>query len=132
MNLSMLKKPTLIISALVALGVGGAILAVPDAFYASNGITLGPNASLRNEIRAPGGALVGTGFLMLVGAFVPRIANTGLLIAATIFLGYGFARLLSMVIDGVPAINLMAASGLELTIGLLCLAVLVQANRYNP
>jgi len=129
MNFQILQKSTLVISALVALGVGGAILAVPDAFFGSNGITLGPNVNLRNEIRAPGGALVGTGLMMLIGALFARMANTGLLIAATIFLGYGTARLLSMVVDGLPESGLVAATGLELAIGLLNLAVYMRAHR---
>lgn len=126
---SKLVKSTLLVAGLVAIGIGGAILSMPEAFYANYGITLGPDANLMNEIRAPGGTLLGTGLLMLLGVFVPSLSLASLLVAATVYLSYGTSRLLSMIVDGVPDDGLVAASGLELAIGLLCLAALLRMRQ---
>lgn len=128
MTRSRLIRPALVVSGLVAVGIGGAILTVPEAFYGSYGITLGQGASLMNEIRAPGGALLGAGLLMLLGVFIPRLALASLLVAITIYLGYGIARIASMIVDGLPDNGLVAASGFELAVGILCLVALLRAR----
>ncbi len=118
----------LVVAGLVAMAIGGSILTIPEAFYASSGITLAQDAGLMSEIRAPGGALFGSGILMLLGVFVQSFLIASLSIAATVYLSYGASRLLSMTIDGLPGSSLIVASGVELAIGALCLYALLSAQ----
>ena len=103
MQNSKILKAILFVSGLVATGIGAAILFTPAAFYALNGIRLGNDISLLNEIRAPGGALLAIGLLIMSGAFVTRLTFTATLLAALLYLAYGLSRILSMAIDGMPA-----------------------------
>ncbi len=59
MTLIRFQTITLGISGVTALGIGAFILAGPHAFYAGYGITLGGDASLLSESRAPAGSVIG-------------------------------------------------------------------------
>ena len=119
-------KTILIISGLIASGVGAAILFSPVAFYASYGIEPGGNINLLNEIRAPGGALLASGILITSGAFVDKLAFTAVVISTLLYLSYGLSRVMSIVIDGMPAEGLVQAAVLEIVIGLACIFALVK------
>ena len=115
-------QATLSISGLIAVAIGIALLLAPAAMHGANGVELSPNASLLSEIRAPGGALLALGGLILSGAFIPRLRFSATLIAAAVYLSYGFARLLSIAVDGMPATGLIGATLTELVLGALCAA----------
>ena len=66
MKNSNVVKTVLILSGLIASGIGGAIVFDPVIFYATYGIELAGNNSLFNEIRAPGGALLASGILIML------------------------------------------------------------------
>ena len=51
----------LVISALLLLTIGSAILLAPHAFHGGNGIILGDDPNLLSEVRAPGGLLAASG-----------------------------------------------------------------------
>ena len=55
--------------------------------------------------------------LVLAGAFVPTLAHTSTLVAATVYLGYGASRVLAFALDGTPAPGLVVAAIVELAIG---------------
>ena len=133
MNNSKVLKTILIISGLVIIIIGAAILFVPATFFATNGIMLGNDSSLLSEIRAPGGALLASGIFILAGAFVPRLTLTAVLLSALLYLSYGFSRILSMVVDGIPSEGILIAAVVELGIGLACLFALVKyrGNEYR-
>jgi hypothetical protein len=126
MKNSKMLKTILIISGLIASGVGAAILFSPVAFYASYGIEPGGNISLLNEIRAPGGALLASGILIMSGAFVDKLAFTALMVSTLLYLSYGLARVMSIAIDGMPAEGLVQAAVLEIVIGLACIFALIK------
>lgn len=117
------------VSGLTAIGIGAAILVAPVFFHAGNGIDLGANASLLSEIRAPGGALLVLGTMMLVGVAVSAFTHASTAIAAAVYLAYGASRLLAMALDGLPAPGLIVATGAELAIGLACATVLYRRHR---
>jgi hypothetical protein len=119
-------KAVLLISGLIAAGVGGTILSMPVAFYATYGIELDGNISLLNEVRAPGGALLASGILIMSGAFVSKLTFTSAVVATLLYLPYGLSRILSMTIDGIPAEGLVQAAGLEMAIGLICVFALAK------
>lgn len=111
-------KTILVISGLIVTGVGGTVLFMPVTFYAGNGIDLGGNISLLNEIRAGGGGLLVVGMLIVSGAFVARLTFTSTVISMLMFLSFGTSRILSMAIDGMPAEGLVNATVLEMVMGL--------------
>jgi len=118
-NLKVIKI-VLLVAGLIAIVIGGAIVTIPAVFYATYGIQLGSDVSLLNEIRAPGGALLATGILIFSAAFVTRLTFTSLVVATLLYLSYGLARILSMVIEGMPDEGLVQAAVLEIVIGLVC------------
>jgi len=126
MKNSKVLKTILFVSGLIATVTGGAILFMPVAFFATNGIELGSSISLLSETRAPGGALLASGILIMSGAFVANLTFTSAVVSVLVFLSYGVSRILSMVIDGVPAEGLVQAAGLEIVIGLACVFVLIK------
>jgi len=123
MKNSRVLKVVLFVSGLIAAGIGGAILVMPAAFYASNGIDLGGNVSLLNEIRASGGALLAAGILIISGCFVASLTFTAVVVASLLYLAYGLSRILSFGIDGMPSEGLMQAANLEIVIGVVCVCV---------
>lgn len=119
-------KAILLISGIIATVIGGAILAVPTAFYATYGIEPGANVNLLNEMRASGGGLLASGILILSGVFVARMSFTSLVVSTLLYLSYGLSRVLSMVMDGVPIEGLVQSAVLEIIIGLVCVFALVK------
>ena len=121
MKNSKVLKIVLFVSGLIAASVGGAILLMPADFYASNGIDLGGQVSLLNEIRASGGVLLAAGILIISGSFVANLTFTAVVIASLLYLSYGLSRILSFTIDGMPSDGLVQAAALEIAIGVVCL-----------
>ena len=126
MKNSNVLKSLLIISGLVAAAIGAGILFAPVAFYATYGIALGGNASLLNEIRAPGGALLVSGILIISGAFVKKLTFTAVVVSTLLYLSYGLSRVISIAIDGMPVEALVQAAVLEIVIGVACVFALIQ------
>ena len=129
MKQSITFKTILFLSGLIGVAVGGAILFVPVPFYATTGIELGGNINLLNEIRAPGGSLLASGILVMLGAFVDKLAYTSTVVAALAYLSYGLSRILSMAVDGKPATELILVAVLEIIIGLLCVFAFMKYQR---
>jgi hypothetical protein len=124
MKNSKVLKTVLFLAGLIAAGIGGTILLMPSAFYATYGIDLGENISLLNEVRAPGGALLAAGILIISGSFVVSMTFTSTVVAALFYLSYGISRILSFAMDGMPSEGLVQAAALEIFIGLVCVFVL--------
>lgn len=129
MQLTKTLRALLVLSSLIAIGIGAALLLDPNAFHASNGIELPADASLLSEVRAPGAALLVLGALMGVGVFARSFTFASTAIAAAVYLAYGGARLVSLALDGVPAPGLLGATALELAVGAACAAALVRGTR---
>ncbi len=126
MKTTMTTKIVLLFSGLIITGIGVAVLFFPTPFYATNGIELGTDPSLLNEVRASGGALIGAGGLILAGFFVSTLATLSMIVAAGLYGMYGVSRLFSMVIDGVPDSGLIGAAGFELFVSAFCLFLLIR------
>ncbi|MEM9998414.1 MAG: DUF4345 domain-containing protein [Bacteroidota bacterium] len=110
----------LAVAGLVLIALGVAILVVPHAFFATNGIVLGSDPSLLSEIRAPGALLAGCGLLVLRGVVQRRQTRSSLYVAVFVYGAFGAARLLSIALDGIPATSLLWATGIELGVAILC------------
>ena len=129
MKPTLTEKIILSVSGLTAVAVGTAILTIPMAFYATSGIELGGDASLLNEIRAPGGALLIMGLFILAGLIRASLTGVSLWIGAAIFMSYGMSRGLSIALDGLPDSGLVMAAAFEIAIGTLCLLGVLRRNR---
>lgn len=110
----------LLVSGLVGVVIGGAMLLMPVEFHAMAGIALGDSASLLNEMRASGGALLASGLLIVSGAFRADLTFAAGVIATMLYLAYGLSRIFSMVVDGAPDDILVIVAGLEIAWGLVC------------
>jgi hypothetical protein len=117
MNKSKAVKVFLVISGLVLVVIGAGLLFVPETFHASNGIDLGGQVNLLNETRAPGGALLGSGIVILAGVFVASLTFTSAVVSVLIYLSYGISRIYSMLVDGMPSDILVGVMVLEIVIG---------------
>ncbi|GEK21874.1 DUF4345 domain-containing protein [Cellulomonas xylanilytica] len=122
-------KALLVVAGAVAVVVGAAVLLTPVAFSASYGVVLGSDADALSERRAPGAGLLVIGGLLVAGAFVARLRFTALLAGTLVYLAYGLARVLSLVLDGRPTDGLLVAGVVELAIGAACLGALVRSVR---
>jgi hypothetical protein len=119
----------LLASGLMAAGIAAAILISPDAFYGGYGIDISADVSLANELKAPAGALLLAGLLMMAGAFKATYTIPSLATAAAVYLSYGLSRVLSMAIDGAPHSGLVSAAAIEIVIGAVCFVDLVRRRK---
>ena len=126
-----LTRILLAVSGTTGLTIGLAILFRPHAFLASSGISLGTDASLLSEIRAPGGLLLLCSLVALGGAIRQTLMQTGLVFSALIYSTYGLSRLVSIVLDGMPSPSLQLAALIELVIGALSLFALLQHGKIS-
>jgi hypothetical protein len=126
MTLTRFEKIALGLSGVTALGIGTFILLAPHAFYSSYGITLGNDASLLSELRAPAASLVALGVLMLAGLLRHAWAQLSIAAALIVFLAFPTGRLVGIVADGMPSSGILGALILELLIAVLCLAAFRQ------
>lgn len=120
MTLSRLQKCTLGVAGISALGIGTFILFAPHAFYASYGITLGTDASLLSELRAPGAGLAALGTVMLAGIIRPALASAAIVTALTVFLAFPAGRIVGLFADGLPSSGILAALAFELVVATVC------------
>lgn len=121
MQNSIFLKIVLCISGFVAIAIAGFILLSPTDFYAINHIDIGGNPNLLSEIRAPAGALLSFGILMLMGAFILRLAFTSILLSTVLYLAYGLSRFVGMLVDGLPVDSLIGSAVIEVVLGLVSL-----------
>ena len=128
MRTNFLQRTLLFISSIIAMGIGASILFIPEQFHAGYGIVLGGDVNLLSEVRAPGGTLLVCGALMMAGVVARSFTTTSLVIAAAVYLGYGFSRAVATGLDGMPAQGIVTAMAIELVIGLLAALSLARST----
>ena len=116
----------------VVAAIGAAMLVSPATFHASSGIILGDDISLLNEMRATGGGLLGAGLFMIAGAVFDTLRSTALILAGLLNLSFGLGRVFAMSIDGLPSPILLGATGFEIVIGVVCIAILWAGRQSLP
>lgn len=121
----------LVICGIIGIYVGIEILFFPVTFYKDSGIEIGGNVSLMNELRASGGSLLACGTLVALGAFWVKLRFTAIVLSSLLYLSYGFSRVFSMVVDGMPEEILLYVAALEITIGLICLFALIRFRSFE-
>ncbi|MCP3166748.1 DUF4345 domain-containing protein [Myxococcus qinghaiensis] len=125
-------KAVLVVAGASGSLIGAPLLFIPKVFHGWSGIDLGGQVSLLSEVRAPGGALLACGLLILAGAVWARMTFTSLVVSTTLYLSYGVSRILSLALDGAPAPELVAAMVAELVLGAICAALLLSAPSSEP
>lgn len=125
MNNSKVVSGFLVLAGLIGLYVGGGLLFFPAELQAQSAIFLGDNASHYSETRAPGAAILSASSIILMGIFRTGWRYISVLLVALFFLSYGFGRLLSLVLDGMPAQGLFYAMIGELIIGAIAFIMLI-------
>ncbi|MEM8816316.1 MAG: DUF4345 domain-containing protein [Pseudomonadota bacterium] len=125
----LLSRSILAVSGTLLLVVGSSVLFKPEAFAAANGIALPESASLLSEYRAPGGMLIASAALILLGAVRTQYMRLAFALAALVYGSYGVSRLIALVLDGTPSAALTQAMAIELLLGSVCLAATLKLNR---
>lgn len=129
MSVTVIEKIALGVSGLTAASIGVAILVAPHSFFASYGISVGDNASLLSELRAPGAGLAAFGVLMLLGIWRTAMTPMSKVVALIVFLAFPAGRLIGLIVDGLPSNHIITALVFELAVAALCI---VAFSRRSP
>ena len=126
-----MKNSKVLMGILILLGVSLTIMGSwrmidPIGFYLYSGLVLSENAGLLNEARGTGGAIIGFGLLILWGAFKKKLTYTSTIVAIVLFLGFGIARVISVVLDGNPGEALYKGIIGEFVMGSIALFALIK------
>ncbi len=119
-------KLLLLTAGTIAILVGLADVLVPILNEAGVGVLIGNDPSLINELRASGGGLLAVGLFIFAGAVIAHLTSAATLLASMVYLGFGGARLFSMVVDGLPNVQLLAINAVEIAIGAWSLVVFLK------
>jgi hypothetical protein len=126
MKNSKILKGILILLGLLLTVIGSRRLFNPIAFFENSGIVLSNDVGLLSEARATGGAVVGFGLVILLGAFNRRLSYTSTIAAIVIFLGFGIARLIGFGLDGNPGEGVIQGIVIEFVLGLLAVFAFIK------
>lgn len=126
MQNSKVLKAILIICGVIFILAGSVALFSPVGFTERNGIDIAGNLSLFSDYRAMGGLILGPGIIILLGAIHHRMAFTSTVVAAVVYMTFSLGRILSILLDGLPAEGLIRATVLETVLGLLAVFALVK------
>ena len=124
MKNSKVLKGILFVLGLLLVVVGSWRLFNPIAFFENSGLILNNEAGLLSEARATGGAVVGFGLVILLGAFSQRLSYTSTISAIVVFLGFGIARVIGFALDGNPGEGVIQGIIIEFVMGLLAVFAL--------
>jgi len=84
------------------------------------------STDLANIFRAVMGLYLGMIVLWLLGASRPSIARSAVISEVVFMFGLAFGRVLSMLLDGVPSLLLVAYTAVEIVMGVLGIQILRQ------
>jgi len=98
----------------------------PISFFNFSGLLLSTDAGLLSEARGAGGAILGFGILIFFGAFKKNLSYTSTIAAMILYLGFGIARIISLVVDGNPGSMIFQGIIGEFVFGLLALFALIK------
>ncbi len=129
MRTSKVLNTILIVLGLLLIGIGLWRLFDPIGFFQNSGITLDNQAGLLSEARATGGAVVGFGILILLGAFIQKLSYTSTIAAIVLFLGFGIARLIGFAMDGNPGDGVIQGIIIEFVFGLIAVFALFKYRK---
>ena len=126
MKNSKVLKGILIILGLNLVVLGSWRVIDPIAFSKFSGMILSADAGLLSEARGAGGAIVGFGLLIILGAFKKKLAYTSTIAAVILYVGFGIARVIGLIFDGNPGDRILQGITGEFVAGLLALFALIK------
>jgi hypothetical protein len=115
-------------AALILLAVGLWMFADPIAYQAGMGVEIPRDPSLLSDLRAQAGALLGFAALLGLATLRPRHIALAAPGGAVLFLAYGLSRVVAMSVDGMPIAGLIAATIVELVVGVALVFVSLRAR----
>jgi len=115
----------------VAVLIGSFIVIDPASMLSAYGLQPDLSPALMSELRSPGGLLIACGLTIVRCALAIESYERGLTLSILVYGGYGITRLLSIVVDGEPAIEILLATAIEITLLILSGLTLLKLNR-NP
>ena len=126
-----MKNSKVLKGILILIGINLVVLGLwrllnPIGFFDFSGLLLSADAGLLNEARGTGGAIIGFGLLILLGAFKKKLAFTSTIVAIILLFGFGIARIISVVIDGNPGEALYKGIIGEFVMGSIALFALIK------
>lgn len=111
--MSKLIRAQLHLNGWVAVLIGSFIILNPVGMLSSYGLQSDLSAGLLSELRAPGGLLFACGLTIVFCASRPATAHIGLLLSIMVYGSYGSVRVLSILLDGLPALEIQLATAIE-------------------
>ena len=100
----------------VAVLIGSFIILDPISVLSSYGLQSDLSTGLLSELRAPGGLLLVCGLGIIFCATTPGYAHSGLLLSIMVYGGYASVRLLAILLDGVPPVEIQLAASIEVVL----------------
>lgn len=128
MNYSKTSRIYLFISGLILTGIGGLTSFSPILIKAKVGIDVAGNINSLNDIRSFGMLLLATASLFFLGSFKSSLRKSAIISSFLLFLSLGLGRILSIALDGMPSIEMIKGTGLEIFLGVVGLIILILSN----
>jgi len=132
MKNSKVLKTILFTLGLMLIIFGAWRVAFPVEFFEFSGLTLDSEVGILSEARGAGGAILGLGILILLGAFFPTLTFTSIIVLIVVFLSYGLARLLGIATDGVPGPDIIKGIISEFIAGLIGIFAFLKYRKKEP
>ena len=126
MKKSKVLKTVLFVSGTILILGGSYTLISPSGFYEMNGADLPDDVNILNFARATGGLLLACGILIMLGLFIEKLTFISSLISSIVFLSYGIGRASSIIIDGMPSVELVRGTTIEFVVGFAALFALLK------
>ncbi|MCP5061983.1 MAG: DUF4345 domain-containing protein [Ignavibacteriae bacterium] len=131
MEISKSHKAYLILEGIWFSIIGIATISMPIKMRASLGIIIEPGSiSLLNDTRATFMLFLTIGILTFLGAFKKELTYTSTLVVTMLTLSFAVGRLLSLLVDGMPASGMVQGLFVEIVMGI-CGAILFMKFRIN-
>ncbi|MCG8416080.1 MAG: DUF4345 domain-containing protein [Pseudomonadales bacterium] len=118
------------LNAWVAVLIGSFIVLDPVSMLSAHGLQSDLSAGLMSELRAPGGLLIAAGLLIAYCSLHDNSLEQGLFIAMLVYGGYGSARLIGFLVDGLPPMEILIATTIELVLFGLSLVTMIQLRNH--
>src|SRR5690606_16809826 len=131
MEKSKFVRSFLFVAGIIGIGIGGSMLFIPVAFEASAGIDLAEDINLQSELRAPGGMILALGIIITAGVFFSKITYFSMQMSCLFYLSYGVARMVGIIIDGLPNDSFLIAMAIELILGGISLLLLYRYRNFS-
>lgn len=126
MKNSKVVKGYLGLAGLLLVMIGGMVLFNPVEFKLGQGVDLGDDVSILNDVRASGALYLAIGLTLISGIFISRLTYTSTLLAIIGYLSVGIGRVVSIVLDGMPVDGLFKATIAEFVIALIGLVIFLK------